>query len=153
MPIEIQGAGAPAPDRRAAMPALLNGARGRCPACSTGRLFGPYLKVVDHCAHCGEALHHQRADDAPPYFTMFIVGHIVIGGVLSLERAYAPESWVHLTIWLPLTVVLSLALLPVVKGALVALQWALRMHGFGIGVDPAAPEPDPAASVTAGGPR
>jgi uncharacterized protein (DUF983 family) len=38
--------------------------------------------------------------------------------------------WLHFAIWLPLTVLLSLALLPVVKGAIVGLQWALKMHGF-----------------------
>ncbi len=62
---------------------------------------------------------------------MLIVGHVVIGGVLLLEKAAAPETWVHLLIWLPATVWLSLVLLPRVKGALVGLQWALRMHGFG----------------------
>jgi uncharacterized protein (DUF983 family) len=76
-------------------------------------------------------LHHQRADDAPPYFTMVIVAHVVVAGVLMLEKTYAPPSWVHMAIWLPLVVILSLFLLPRVKGALIGLQWALRMHGFG----------------------
>lgn len=76
-------------------------------------------------------MHHHRADDAPPYFTMLIVGHIVVGGVLALEQTYAPDSWVHGLIWLPLTLALSLWFLPRVKGAVVGLQWALRMHGFG----------------------
>jgi uncharacterized protein (DUF983 family) len=76
-------------------------------------------------------LHHHRADDAPPYFTIFIVGHIVVGGVLALEQALAPADWVQAVIWLPLTIVLSLLILPRVQGAHVGLQWALRMHGFG----------------------
>jgi hypothetical protein len=33
-------------------------------------------------------------------------------------------------IWLPLTGILTIGLLQPVKGAIVALQWALRMHGF-----------------------
>jgi uncharacterized protein (DUF983 family) len=127
--------------------AMLRGARGRCPACGVGRMFRAYLKVADHCPHCGEALYHQRADDAPAYFTMAIVGHVVIGGVLSLEQSYAPETWVQLAIWMPATLVLSLVLLPVIKGMLVSLQWALRMHGFGKGKDPAAPDPDPATEI------
>ena len=62
----------------------------------------------------------------------------VVGGVLTLERGLSPPIWVHLAIWLPLTLIGSLLLLPRVKGALVALQWALYMHGF----DPArAPDP------------
>ena len=73
---------------------------------------------------------------------MVIVGHVVIAGVLVLEKAYAPPSWVHLALWLPLTVILSLWLLPRVKGALVGLQWALRMHGFGGEADDETTEPD-----------
>lgn len=110
---------------------LWRGARLRCPNCGEGKLFRAYLKVADKCSICGEELHHHQADDAPPYFTMLIVGHVAVGGVLALETAYAPESWVHALIWLPLTVGLSLWLLPRVKGAIVGLQWALRMHGFG----------------------
>ncbi len=87
--------------------------------------------VVDACADCAEAMHHQRADDAPPYVTILIVGHFLVGGVLAVEQAYAPPTHIHLLIWLPLALLGCLLLLPVAKGALVGLQWALRMHGFG----------------------
>lgn len=89
---------------------LLRGAGLRCPACGNGSMFWRYLKVVDDCPRCGEALHHHRADDAPPFFTIFIVGHIVVSLVLSVEMAYRPALWVHGALWLPLTVILSLAL-------------------------------------------
>ena len=102
----------------------------RCPHCGKGKLFSSYLKVVDRCSTCGEELFHHQADDAPPYFTMLIVGHIVIGSVLAVEVAWHPQLWVHLVLWLPITVGLSLWLLPRVKGAIVGLQWANRMHGF-----------------------
>lgn len=93
-------------------------------------MLAGYLKVREICGDCGVELHHQRADDAPPYFTILIVGHLILPGVLLLERAAQPPTWVHYGIWLPLTVGLTLALLPRVKGALVGLQWALRMGGF-----------------------
>jgi uncharacterized protein (DUF983 family) len=93
-------------------------------------MFRRYLKVADQCPACGEALHHHRADDAPPYFTIVIVGHIVVGLLLAVEMTYRPPLWLHAVIWLPLTVLLALLLLPVIKGALVGLQWALLMHGF-----------------------
>ena len=121
-------------------PAMLRGAQQRCPACGEGALYGKYLKVSDTCAHCGTALHHHRADDAPPYFTMLIVGHIVIGLVLHVEMTYHPDYWVHLVLWGPATLLLSLWLLPRIKGALIGIQWAGRMHGFGSAPDPAAPE-------------
>ena len=73
---------------------------------------------------------HHRADDAPPYFTILIAGHIVIPLLITAELAYTPPIWLHLLIWVPLTAVLCLALLPRVKGAIVGLQWAQRMHGF-----------------------
>ena len=116
----------------------------RCPSCGEGRLFGSFLKVRDRCPACGEALYHQRADDAPAYFTIVVVGHVIVGGVLAVERAFHPENWVHAAIWLPLTLAMSLWLLPRVKGALVGLQWALRMHGFsgtGDNLDPPATTP------------
>ena len=109
---------------------MMRGLLCRCPNCGRGRLFRAYLKVADRCEACGEELHHHQADDAPPYFTMVIVGHIVIASVLAVEVAFHPAVWVHLALWLPLTVLLSLILLPMVKGAIVGLQWANRMHGF-----------------------
>lgn len=117
--------------RRSITDAMLRGLRERCPACGRGELYRAYLKTADACPACGEELHHHRADDAPPYFTIVIVGHIVVGGVLMLEQAYAPPTWVHYVLWLPMIVILSLVFLPRVKGALIGLQWALRMHGFG----------------------
>jgi uncharacterized protein (DUF983 family) len=111
--------------------AMGRGALGKCPACGARTLFTSYLKVVDTCPSCGLALHHHRADDAPPYFTIFAVGHIVIPLLMTVELLYGPPLWLHLLIWLPMVVVLSLLFLPRIKGAIVGLQWALKMHGFG----------------------
>lgn len=116
--------------------ALARGARCTCPSCGEGPLFRKYLKVVDRCGACGEELHHHRADDMPAYIVMSIVGHIVVGLVLWTEFRYGWPMWLHLSLWLPLTVVLTLALLQPVKGIIVGLQWSLRMHGFGTSRDP-----------------
>ena len=115
---------------RRAFSALLRGLRCRCPNCGTGSLFRAYLKVRDHCKQCGEALHHHRADDAPAYFVILIVGHIVVPMALAVETVWAPPYWAALSLWLPLTLVLALLMLPPVKGAIVAWQWSHRMHGF-----------------------
>lgn len=111
--------------------AMWRGFRGRCPHCGEGRLFGRFLKVVDQCEVCGEEMKHHRADDLPAYLVVLIVGHIMVGGFLSAEMMFRLTTWQHLAIWAPLTVVMSLALLQPVKGAVVGLQWALYMHGFG----------------------
>ena len=63
-------------------------------------------------------------------FVIAIVGHIVVPLALSIETNYSPPVWLQLAIYLPLTLVASLALLQPVKGAVVAFQWALRMNGF-----------------------
>lgn len=115
---------------RSPMEAILRGLRARCPRCGVGGLFHGFLTVREACPHCGEALHHHRADDAPPYIVMLIVGHVVVGLMLYFEAMHAPALWVHAAVFLPMTVVLSLVLLRPTKGALIGLQWANRMHGF-----------------------
>ncbi len=114
--------------------AVGRGLRLRCPACGEGRMFRAFLKVAERCERCGEELHHHRADDAPPYVTISIVGHVVIGALLVVEGGW-PEFplWAHWAIWPALGLALSLVLLQPIKGALVGHQWALRMHGFGGG--------------------
>lgn len=121
----------PTDSTRQWLSAMRRGLRGRCPNCGEGRLFRAFLKVGDACPACGEELFHHRADDAPPYFTIFIVGHIVVPAMLLLETTVTPPLWVHMAVWGPLTLILALAFLPLVKGAVVGLQWAHRMHGFG----------------------
>ena len=128
--------------------AMMRGARLKCPACGHGRLFRAYLKVADICPSCREELFHHRADDAPPYLTIVIVGHLIVAGVLALEQSIAPPQWVHLVLWLPLTVILSLALLPSIKGSIVGLQWANEMHGFGSEPDPDDPVREPPSVPT-----
>lgn len=121
-------AGRPA---RPLIPALWRGFRGRCPHCGEGKLFRAFVKVNDTCPQCGEDFHHHRADDLPAYLVVFIVGHIVVGAFMGVETLGDLALWQHLAIWIPLTVGACIALLQPVKGAVVGLQWALYMHGFG----------------------
>jgi uncharacterized protein (DUF983 family) len=121
---------------RAVWTSIVRGLRLRCPSCGEGRLFRAYLKVNDSCAHCGEALHHQQADDAPPYLVILIVGHLVIPGAVAWQIAAEPSLWLYMSVIGALTVGLSLWLLPRMKGAVVGIQWANRMHGFGSPPDP-----------------
>lgn len=123
--------------------AVKRGLACRCPACGEGRLFSSYLKVAPSCERCGEALHHHRADDAPPYLTITIVGHVVVPLLLWLELSHEPELWIHFALWLPLTLGLCLALLPPMKGMVVGYQWAMRMHGFDENSEEARQEANP----------
>jgi uncharacterized protein (DUF983 family) len=119
------------PNARNVWQSLGRGLRGRCPQCGQGAIFYRYLKVNDNCPVCHEELFHQRADDAPPYMTIFIVAHIVVALMLLVEDTW-PDAPIllHMVIWPLLTIILSLTFLPRIKGALIAYQWALRMHGF-----------------------
>lgn len=128
-------------EERRMMPAILHGMRGRCPRCGEGKLFRGFLKVNQSCAHCGEELFHHRADDLPPYIAIIIVGHILVGGMLHTEMTMTVAPWVYLVTALPAALILPLAILPSVKGGVVGLQWAARMHGFDLSRrDPALPD-------------
>ena len=117
-------------EKRDVWTALKRGLRGRCPRCGEGKLFRAFLKVDDHCSVCQLDFTPHRADDLPAYLVIVIVGHIVVPTILWIETDYSPSVPLQLSIYLPLTLILSLVLLQPVKGAVVAIQWALRMHGF-----------------------
>jgi uncharacterized protein (DUF983 family) len=123
--------------------AVRSGLHGKCPNCGEGNIFRAFLKVADNCPACGEELHHHQADDAPAYFVILIVGHIVIPIVLFVEVEFMPPYWLHAAIFLPITIALCVLLLQPVKGAIVAWQWAQRMHGFGKAVAANLIPPDP----------
>jgi len=118
-------------DERPVWPAMRRGFRGRCPRCGQGALFVGYLKVADHCPICRLDLHHQRADDGPAYLTILIVGHLMAPLLLFSFTRFRPDPLVLATVFAVGTVALSLYLLPRLKGMIVGLQWARRMHGFG----------------------
>lgn len=117
-------------DERPLTQALMRGWRCRCPNCGSGPMLRGYLTVRESCPVCGEALHHQRADDGPAYLTILIVGHLMAPAILWVFTTYRPDPWVLASVFTVGTVALSLFLLPRLKGVMVALQWAKRMHGF-----------------------
>jgi uncharacterized protein (DUF983 family) len=117
-------------EKRDVWGSIKRGFRGRCPRCGQGKLFRAFLKVDNHCSACGLDFTPHRADDLPAYLVIVIVGHIVVPMALLIETNYSPPVWMQLSAYLPFTFVASLALLQPVKGAVVGMQWALRMHGF-----------------------
>lgn len=116
---------------RPAKPAMLRGLLNRCPSCGEGKLFARFLKPTASCSACGSDWTGHAADDFPPYLSIFLTGHIVIPAMLEVEMAYHPSMMTHVLIWPALTLVLALGFLQPLKGAVVAYQWANRMHGFG----------------------
>ena len=122
------------------------GAQNRCPVCGEGRVFRGWLKVVPECAVCQAPLGALRADDAPPYFTIFIAGHLLVPIALWVEKAYQPPLWLHMAVWLPLFTIACILILRPVKGAVVG--WMMRLGITGhetaghLGAPPTGRRPD-----------
>lgn len=110
--------------------ALLRGFGGKCPHCGIGKLFHAFLKPAEACTACGEEFYHQRADDFPAYIVVLLVGHIVVPLAVFTEKHFMPPFWVHVALWMPLVLALTTGLLQPVKGAIIALQWHMGLHGF-----------------------
>lgn len=110
--------------------ALWHGWQRKCPNCGEGPMLSGYLKVRDHCPVCKQELHHHRADDGPAYLTILIVGHLLAPLLHVVYVHWRPEPLMMFTFFSIGCVALSLYLLPRLKGAVVAFQWARRMHGF-----------------------
>lgn len=122
--------GAPSEDR-SVIASMWRGFTCRCPNCGEGRLFAGYLTVARECDHCGEDFTGEEAHDFPPYITVFIVAHIIGTVIMIAEATFDWSMLTHILVWSVLTLVLCFAMMKPVKGAVVGLQWALRMAGFG----------------------
>ena len=96
---------------------------GRCPSCGVGRLFRRYLNQVENCLHCNEKFGHIRADDAPAWLTILIVGHVLAILLLLVVPDSTWPDWLLIVLMLSLTLILSLVLLPRFKGLFIAITW------------------------------
>ncbi|RWH82880.1 MAG: DUF983 domain-containing protein [Mesorhizobium sp.] len=99
------------------------GLHGRCPRCGEGRLFSGFLTVGRRCANCGLDYSYADAGDGPAVFVILIIGFIVVGLALWMEVTLNPPLWLHFLLWIPLTLVLCLGALRLIKGVLLTLQY------------------------------
>lgn len=105
---------------------LVSGLAGRCPNCGEGHLFDGFLKVASTCEACGYDLAKADSGDGPAVFVILIAGFLIAFSALYVELAFTPPIWLHLLLWLPLTVVVSIGLLRPMKGVMLAAQFANR---------------------------
>ncbi|KQX18366.1 MULTISPECIES: DUF983 domain-containing protein [unclassified Sphingomonas] len=110
--------------------ALLRGLRGECPACGGARLFGRFLKPVSHCPACGQDWTLHSADDMPAYLVVLILGHVLVPILVAVNMRYDLPMWLDMSLWPGLALIMALAMIQPVKGAVIGFQWAKRMHGF-----------------------
>ncbi len=99
---------------------------GRCPRCGEGRLYAGYLKLAPGCPSCGLSYEKLDQGDGPAVFVILIAGFLVCGLALWVEVTWSPPYWVHLVLWTPLTLALTLGLLRPLKSAMVAQQYRMR---------------------------
>jgi uncharacterized protein (DUF983 family) len=99
------------------------GLKGHCPRCGEGRLFSGFLTVGKRCGNCGLDYSFADAGDGPAVFVILLIGFLVVGLALWMEVSYGPPLWLHMLLWIPLTVVSSLVALRLIKGVLITLQY------------------------------
>lgn len=100
----------------------------RCPHCGEGKLFKGYLQLASGCTRCGLDYAFADSGDGPAVFVIFLVAPLVIVMALVVNSLFVIPPWMHLVLWIPATLVLSLALLPPFKGVLVDLQYRHDAH-------------------------
>lgn len=103
--------------------------RGKCPRCGDASVFDGALRSVHACAACSLDLKQQDAGDGPAFFAITIVGFIVTALAAFVELQYSPPYWVHVALWMPLILLLSLGVLRVVKAYLIHLEYTLKQRG------------------------
>ena len=108
---------------------MRRGFRRVCPKCGKGHLFIGYLTPRPVCERCGVDTGQIYTADIAPYFTILIVGHLVVPALLVSEQLAHPAMWVQIAIWPALALLLTLWFLPRVKGCIMGLMWALGMRG------------------------
>ncbi len=99
---------------------------GKCPRCGKGKLYRSFLKVADKCDVCGLDYGFIDSGDGPAVFVIMIVGFIATGGLLYTEFTYEPPVWLQVIIWAPVAILLCLAFLYWLKGALIAQQYRTK---------------------------
>ena len=117
-----RGASAPLPDP------IVTGLKCRCPRCGEGALFQGYLKLRPRCQRCGLELNFAEGSEGPAVFVIFIVGFLVVGAAALSEVAWDIHPLVHLALWIPATIVLSLLLLRPFKGVMIAFHYRNIVH-------------------------
>lgn len=111
-------------DHQGGQPALREAALfGLCPRCGARTLFDGIARFAPRCRACGLDFAQFNVGDGPAAFLILIVGGLVVGLAAWLEVAVSPPWWVHVILWLPLSLGLTLAGLRLAKAALIQSEY------------------------------
>jgi len=100
--------------------------KGLCPRCGARTLFAGLATFAPKCRACGLDFASFNVGDGPAAFLIFIVGGIVVGLAIVTQVKLSPPWWVHVLLWVPLTAILTVGLLRIAKGLLLALEYRHR---------------------------
>jgi uncharacterized protein (DUF983 family) len=100
--------------------------RGLCPRCGAPTLFAGAVRFSEGCGGCKLDFTQFNVGDGPAAFLIMVVGALVTIGAVVLELSVSPPFWVHILLWVPLTLGLVLGLLRLAKGALLVLEYRNR---------------------------
>lgn len=104
---------------------IFRGLAGHCPACGKGALFWKYLKVNGRCEACDTDLARYPADDGPAYVTILLIGHLVVAPMLFFSIVWKSNPFYVLPVILSALALLTLLVLPRIKGGWIGLMYAL----------------------------
>ncbi|WP_445190849.1 DUF983 domain-containing protein [Sphingomonas sp. Tas61C01] len=116
----------PAPDRgeRDRRPTIVQaGLKGLCPRCGEPTLFAGMLRFADRCSACGLDISSFNVGDGPAAFLTLILGTIVVIMAITVELMFSPPLWLHMLIWIPVTLAGTIGTLRLTKGALLAAEF------------------------------
>ena len=102
---------------------IAKGLRCRCPRCGMGPLFKGFLSLRPRCDVCGLDYDFADSGDGPAIFVILLSGFVVVFAALITEVMFQPPIWVHVLLWVPLIVIVTLLPLRPTKGLLIALQF------------------------------
>jgi uncharacterized protein (DUF983 family) len=102
----------------------------KCPQCGKGNIYSGLLEIREYCQVCNLALREHDAGDGPAFFAMFLGCIIVTTLALVTERLFSPPLWLHAVIWTPVTIIMAVVSLKIIKAYLIAMQYRYRKSDF-----------------------
>jgi uncharacterized protein (DUF983 family) len=96
---------------------------GLCPQCGTKSLFTNPVHFAERCEDCGLDYSAFNVGDGPAALLTLVIGALIIIMAILLDVAARPPFWVHVIIWVPLTVLMVVLSLRVAKGALLVSEY------------------------------
>lgn len=117
-------------------PLIKSGLKGACPRCGAPTLFESTIRFEPKCSACGLDFSAFNVGDGPAAFLTLILGTIIVTLALIVEMAFEPPFWVHILLWLPLTLLAVIGGLRVAKGMLIASEYRNRAREGRITDDP-----------------